>query len=116
MLLPQGPVRIVFRIPQPPSPPGRGRTGPRVFRGAPRCSEQSLVRVSAELSSPKTIRPACRRPFCLLLLSAAVRLLQRRVRRAENDARLVVRALLHHDGGGIDAVASELRDGNGPRR
>src|SRR5262249_47366029 len=27
--LPQGPVRIVFRIPQPPSPPGRGRTGPQ---------------------------------------------------------------------------------------
>src|SRR5215813_14670313 len=33
--LPQGPVRIVFRIPQPPSPPGRGRTGPQFFASKP---------------------------------------------------------------------------------
>src|SRR4029077_6857097 len=30
--LPQGPIRIAFRIPQPPSPPGCGRIGPEFPR------------------------------------------------------------------------------------
>ena len=64
---------------------------------------------SPQFRAPPALFVFCRMP-------ADVRRLERRHCCAENDARLVVRAFLHHDGGCIDPIGIDLGQRDRPGR
>src|SRR5208282_4843481 len=75
-----------------------------------------LRRPSPVLRVPSSV--LCRLSSAFRPLSSVLRRLlsERRECRAEDDPRLVVGALLHHDGGSIDLVGFDIGDRNGPGR